>query len=85
MLSTLKSRLALVQELRKRGFYVRWHAYEFLLGYNGRLIGTLLLEPSKGKANLFLIEYSGVVIQLVKEAVEVAGGMVKLEVFTLKS
>ncbi len=85
MLSTVRSRLAMVQELRKRGFYVRWHAYEFLLGYGGRLIGTLLLEPSKGKASLFLREYSEAAVRLVKEAVEAAGGEVELEVLALRS
>lgn len=50
-LSALSARIALVQELRRRGFYVRWHAYEFLLYKNG-LAGVLLLEPSRARAEL---------------------------------
>lgn len=85
MLSTVKSRLTLLHELKKRGFYVRWHAYEFLLGYEGKLIGALLLEPSRSKANLFLREGSEAIVRLIKEAVEVAGDRVELEVFAPKS
>ena len=40
-----------MQELRRRGFYVRWHAYEFIL-YKRGPIGVLLLEPSKARAEL---------------------------------
>ncbi len=32
-------------ELMKRGFYVRWHAYEFLIGFGGRLRCLLEVEP----------------------------------------
>lgn len=45
-------RLKLMELLRKEGFYVRLHAYEYLLGYNHQLKGLLLLEPFNG--NIFL-------------------------------
>lgn len=49
----MSKRLELVRELRRSNFYVRWHAYEFLLGYGGRLVGVLLLEPSRSRATLY--------------------------------
>lgn len=33
---------------------MRWHAYEYLLGYGGEIVGVLLLEPSRRKATLHL-------------------------------
>jgi len=50
-LASLSARITLVQELRRRGFYVRWHAYEFIL-YKRGPVGVLLLEPSKARAEL---------------------------------
>lgn len=52
-LSGVAARIELARKLRERGFYVRWHAYEFLLGYRGRLVGTLFLEPSRRRATLY--------------------------------
>lgn len=81
-LSKVTARIELAQKLRERGFHVRWHAYEFLLGYRGRLIGTLLLEPSRGRATLYCRRGTPLaeVERALREAVgEVAGG-VELEV-----
>ncbi|MEZ0346342.1 MAG: hypothetical protein ABWK01_07315 [Infirmifilum sp.] len=50
------ARQLLLYLLRSSGFYVHMHAYEFLLGYDGRLIGVLLLEPSRRKATLYANE-----------------------------
>lgn len=73
-LSKYTARVELAQGLRRRGFYVRWHAYEFLLGYRGRLVGTLLLEPSRGKATLYCRR--GTPLEEVRGAVEEALGEV---------
>mgnify|MGYP000417190371 CR=1 FL=1 len=81
-LSKFAARIELARKLRERGFYVRWHAYEFLLGYRGRLIGTLFLEPSKGRATLYCKRGAPLaeIERALREALsEVAGG-VKLEV-----
>ena len=50
-LSPLAARMRLARELRGRGFLVRWHAYEFLL-YRRGPVGVLILEPSRGEAEL---------------------------------
>ncbi|AKG38356.1 hypothetical protein MA03_02435 [Infirmifilum uzonense] len=49
------NRLRLAHELRRRGVYVRMHAYEYLLGYKGRIAGVLLLEPTRNRASLYLV------------------------------
>jgi len=56
MLVLRKKRWELMELLKKEGFYVRLHAYEYLLGYNHRLKGLLLLEPFEGKALLKIFE-----------------------------
>jgi len=53
-LGVARNRLRLAWMLRERGVYVRLHAYEYLLGYGGMILGVLLLEPSRGSASLFL-------------------------------
>ena len=81
-LSKPAARIELARRLRERGFYVRWHAYEFLLGYRGRLVGTLFLEPSKGRATLYCRRGAPLteIERALREALsEVAGG-VELEV-----
>ena len=50
-------RLELAALLRARGLYVRWHAYEYLLGLDGRIVGVLLLEPTKRVAWLYTAKH----------------------------
>ncbi|HDD34199.1 MAG TPA: hypothetical protein ENG30_03505 [Thermofilaceae archaeon] len=50
-------RLELAALLRARGLYVRWHAYEYLLGLDGRIVGVLLLEPTKRVAWLYMARH----------------------------
>jgi hypothetical protein len=81
-LSRFAARIELARKLRDKGFYIRWHAYEFLLGYRGRLVGTLFLEPSKGRATLYCRRGAPLteIERALREALsEVAGG-VELEV-----
>lgn len=56
MLVLRKKRWELMELLRKEGFYVRLHAYEYLLGYDKQLKGLLLLEPFEGNAFLKIFE-----------------------------
>ena len=67
LLSLLRTRLALLEALRGRGFYVRMHAYEYLIGDGAKLVALLLLEPwvSKGE----LIRLRGASEAVVKEIV----------------
>ncbi|MDK2463875.1 MAG: hypothetical protein QI223_03750 [Candidatus Korarchaeota archaeon] len=45
-------RLRLLRELRERGFYVRMHAYEYLVGDNRGFLSIILLEPREGEATI---------------------------------
>lgn len=47
-----EGRLSLLQELRRRGFYVRMHAYEYLVADRTGFLAILLLEPSAGSATV---------------------------------
>ncbi len=55
-LETPSARLKLLLELRRRGLYVHMHAYEYILGYGGRIVGVMLLEPWKSTAELYVRE-----------------------------
>jgi hypothetical protein len=68
------NRVRLAWMLRERGVYVRLHAYEYLLGFEGRILGVLLLEPSRGVASLYLSERSEASDRLVGIVDEVLGG-----------
>jgi hypothetical protein len=73
-LSVAWNRVRLAWMLRERGVYVRLHAYEYLLGFGGRILGVLLLEPSRGVASLYLSERSEASDRLVGIVDEVLGG-----------
>ncbi len=47
-----EGRLSLLQELRRRGFYVRMHAYEYLVGDEREFLCIILLEPHQGEATV---------------------------------
>lgn len=47
-----EGRLSLLQELKRRGFYVRMHAYEYLVGDEREFLYIILLEPHEGKATI---------------------------------
>jgi len=70
---TLQRRMKLVNALRRRGVYVRWHAFEFLLGWRGRIAGVLLLEPLKKKSSLYCISFCEELLGVVRESLKEAG------------
>lgn len=81
LLELHQSRLRLLQELKRRGLYARWHAYEYLLGYKGEIVGVLLLEPSRLRATLYLRRgAAGEVAEIVGEALRAVDQAVELEV-----
>ena len=51
-LASPEGRLSLLQELRRRGFYVRMHAYEYLVGDEREFLCIILLEPQTGGATV---------------------------------
>jgi len=40
-----ENRLKLLRLLRERGYYVRMHAYEYLVGNGKELVAIVILEP----------------------------------------
>ncbi|MBO3839760.1 MAG: hypothetical protein QXN75_05570 [Thermoproteota archaeon] len=40
-----ENRLKLAWLIRREGFYVRMHGYEYLLSYKGRFLCLILLQP----------------------------------------
>ena len=46
-------RCELAKKLKQNGFYVRMHAYDYLLGKNGRIIGVLTIEPTNDTVYLY--------------------------------
>jgi len=57
-LSLYEKRLKLLWELKKRGFYVRMHAYEYLIGDGDRFKVLLFLEPELERAILKILDNS---------------------------
>ncbi len=53
-------RLRLLRELRERGFYVRMHAYEYLVGDDRGFLSIILLEPHKGEATILRLRRKAV-------------------------
>ncbi|GEM_PF-4099809 len=80
---SVRARLRLVEELRRRGVYVRWHAFEFLLAYRGRIAGVLLLEPSRGGCTLYCRSCPPGLVQQVRDALRAAGVDAELRVVEL--
>ncbi len=48
-----RRRYAVLYSLRKAGYYVHMHAYEYVIGDYRRLIAVLLLEPLSCKAEIY--------------------------------
>ncbi len=46
-------RLGFLQFLRERGYYVHMHAYEYVVGYGGRLTAVILLEPLRCRVEVY--------------------------------
>jgi len=46
-------RLGLLYLLREKGFYVHMHAYEYLVGLDGRLAAVVLLEPLRCRVEIY--------------------------------
>uniref|UniRef100_A0A7C3SL05 Uncharacterized protein n=1 Tax=Thermofilum pendens TaxID=2269 RepID=A0A7C3SL05_THEPE len=82
---SVSGRLRLVEELRRRGLYVRWHAFEFLLAHKGRIAGVLLLEPSRGGCTLYCRSCPADLVQRVRDALRAAGLDAELRVVEVRS
>ena len=56
--SLYAKRLELLWRLKKHGFYVRMHAYEYLIGDGDKFQALILLEPELKRAILKILNNS---------------------------
>ncbi|UNQ73374.1 hypothetical protein [Infirmifilum sp. NZ] len=74
------ARLRLLEALRRRGLYAHMHAYEYILGYRGRIVGVLLVEPRRLSATLYSADKTPEELPaLVREALAEVDPSVRLE------
>jgi len=74
------TRLRLLEALKRRGLYAHMHAYEYILGYRGRIVGVLLLEPRRLSATLYSADKpSEELPTLVQEALAEVDPSIRLE------
>ncbi len=67
-LRSYRNRLALMMRLKEKGFYVRMHAYEYIVARGGSFRAIILLEPWRGKVYIVKLG-SGVkeIVNIVRE------------------
>jgi len=67
-LRSYRNRLALMMRLKEKGFYVRMHAYEYIVARGGSFRAIILLEPWRGKVYIVKLG-SGVkeIVDIVRE------------------
>ncbi|HDH07391.1 MAG TPA: hypothetical protein ENF87_03375 [Thermoproteales archaeon] len=53
--ANLEKRLGLMYCLKEKDFYVRMHAYEYILGYNGRLCTLLFIDSLKYEVTVLIL------------------------------
>jgi len=53
---TLENRLKLLYRLKEDNFYVRMHAYEYIVGTGDRIVAIIFLEPSRNLAEVLQLE-----------------------------
>jgi len=74
------ARLRLLEALRRRGLYAHMHAYEYILGYRGRIVGVLLVEPRRLSDTLYAADKPPEELPaLVREALAEVDPSVRLE------
>jgi len=61
-------RIELLSYLKEKGFYVRMHAYEYLVGYGGKLLGIIFLDTINCRVEVFAVP--GVEERMLRRLVE---------------
>jgi len=51
-----EKRLELLYKLKDNGFYVRMHAYEYIVGTGDRIVTIILLEPNRNVVEVLRLE-----------------------------
>ena len=61
--------------LKQSGFYSRMHAYEYLIGFRGSIIGVMIVSPERDTATLYThVELEPQIIEKLKNCIEAVGG-----------
>ncbi|RLE89886.1 MAG: hypothetical protein DRJ49_01590 [Thermoprotei archaeon] len=69
------NRLRLHYLLRQNGFYSRIHAYEYLLGFKGSIIGIMVVDPTTNIATLYThVKLESQVVNRLRECIRAVGG-----------
>lgn len=55
---SIESRYELLKLLKSEGMYVRWHAYEYLIGYKGKLACLIFIEPMNNRVLIKKFKWS---------------------------
>ena len=62
-------RLRLLRELRERGFYVRMHAYEYLVGDDRGFLSIIFLEPLERRATILRLRRNAEAVDRIVRAI----------------
>jgi len=52
------NRLKLLYKLKEKNFYVRMHAYEYIVGTGDKMVAIILLEPNKNSVDILKLKRS---------------------------
>lgn len=55
---SIESRYELLKLLKSEGMYVRWHAYEYLIGYKEKLACLIFIEPMNNRVLIKKFKWS---------------------------
>ena len=79
----IENRFKLLKLLKSEGMYVRWHAYEYLIGYKGDLTCLILLEPINNKVLIKKFKWSNFsneVSEIIRKKIVSMDKKIKIEI-----
>ncbi|MEM3406446.1 MAG: hypothetical protein QXY18_04525 [Nitrososphaerota archaeon] len=80
---TIEDRFKLLKLLKSEGMYVRWHAYEYLIGYKNNLVCLIFLEPINKKVLIKKFKwskFSNEAIEIIKSKIAYINKKIEIEV-----
>ncbi|MEM1575404.1 MAG: hypothetical protein QXF09_01360 [Nitrososphaerota archaeon] len=80
---TIEDRFKLLKLLKSEGMYVRWHAYEYLIGYKNNLVCLIFLEPINKKVLIKKFKwskFSNEAIEIIKSKIASINKKIEIEV-----
>ncbi len=80
---SIEKRYELLKLLKSEGMYVRWHAYEYLIGYKGKLVCLILLEPMNKRVLIKKFKWSNFsneAFEIIKDKITSIDKKIKIEI-----